>query len=116
MKKKILVVDDEPLILKTIERALEKVGYEVETTLDMDGFLEKLRTIKPSPDLLILDMNLGKVNSEFMMDEVRALAPDAKILLISGSFPEIFEDRDFLEKPFRIDELRHKIKEMLDES
>lgn len=115
MKRKILVVDDEPLILKTIERALIKVGYDVQCTQDMDSFMLILGEMSRPPDLMILDMNLGKINTEHMIEQVRELAPDSRILFISGSFPEIFEDRDFLEKPFRIDELRLKIKEMLGE-
>lgn len=114
MRRKILVVDDEPLILKTIERALEKVGYDIETTEDMESFMRALGGMSRPPDLLILDMNLGKLNTEQMIDRIRELAPQARMLFISGSFPEVYDDRDFLEKPFRIDDLREKIKDMLD--
>lgn len=109
------MVDDEPLILKTIERALERVGYEIVTTGDMESFMQALGSMSRPPDLLILDMNLGKLNTEQMLDRIRELAPEARMLFISGSFPEIYNDRDFLEKPFRIDELREKIRIMLDE-
>ena len=113
MSRKILVVDDEPLILKTIERALTKIGYEVGCTADLQSFIAALISYDPPPDMLIMDLNLGSINSDDFIDKIRELAPSSRILFISGAFPELFEDREFLEKPFRIDELRDKVKKML---
>jgi DNA-binding response OmpR family regulator len=93
MKEKILVIDDEPLILTTIDRALSKKGYEVIITSDADSFFEALDNSKA--DLLIMDLHLGGV------------------LIISGGVPA-YETGHFLEKPFKIDELRQKVREILD--
>ena len=112
MKKKILVVDDEPLILKTIERALEKRGYAVHTVSDAESFMQALREV--DPDLLIMDVNLGHRNSDSLVDEIQAARPGAKMLFISGGTPEM-APWNFLEKPFKIEELREKVRQILDE-
>lgn len=111
MNESILVVDDEPLILLTIERALVKKGYDVRIASDAESFLRELE--REGADLLIMDMTLGNVSSVEIMERVRALAPDAKVLFISGVRPEQ-ELEHFLEKPFMIDELREKVRLVLD--
>jgi len=113
MPKKILVVDDEPLIQKTIERALSKVGYEVMTSHDPESFLGALR--KDPADLLIVDLHLGGTDTRDLINNALQIAPGAKVLLISGSIPRMDEPY-FLEKPFMIDELREKVREMVGEA
>ncbi len=59
-KKRILVVDDEEDVLKTVSFRLESFGYEVITAKDgMEG-LEKARN--GSPDLIVLDLMLPKID------------------------------------------------------
>jgi DNA-binding response OmpR family regulator len=112
MNEKILVIDDEPLILTTIERALTKKGYQVIITSDADSFFEALDTSKA--DLLIMDLHLGGgLTADAMMEEIRYISPESKVLIISGGVPE-YETGHFLEKPFKIDELRQKVREILD--
>jgi DNA-binding NtrC family response regulator len=112
MGNKILVVDDEPLIRSTIDRALSKVGYEVVTMPDAESFLDALAI--HDADLLIIDLHLGGYSSEDLIKKVVELSPHSKMLLISGSFPST-EEHNFLEKPFKIDELRGKVRELLGE-
>ena len=113
MKEKILVVDDEPLILNTINRALSKKGYSVRTTHDAESFLEELK--REPADLLIMDINLGQQSSETLVGRIRQLSPDAKMLFISGVIPES-NIAHFLEKPFDIEDLREKVRYILDNS
>jgi len=111
MKEKILVVDDEPLILNTINRTLIRKGYQVRTTPDAQSFLDELE--RETADLLIMDINLGELSSQTLVDRIKELAPNAKILFISGGTPEANVDY-FLEKPFDIDDLRLKVRNILD--
>jgi DNA-binding response OmpR family regulator len=113
VNEKILVIDDEPLILKTIERTLSKKGYDVITTSDADTFFNELK--KSKADLLIMDLHLGGYTADSLMDEIEKISPESKILIISGGVPE-YAASYFLEKPFKIDELRDKVREILDES
>lgn len=111
MEEKILVVDDEPLILNTIRRALEKKGYQIRTANNAASFLDELE--REHADLLIMDINLHGINSETLVGKVRSISPLSKILFISGVLPSV-ESSYFLEKPFRIDDLREKVREILD--
>jgi two-component system cell cycle sensor histidine kinase/response regulator CckA len=112
MNEKILALDDEPLVLSTIEKALSRVGYAVRTASDEKGFVEALRA--GSFPLLIMDAHLGgDTEIAALIAEARKVSPGSKILLVSGSKPAI-EGEHFLEKPFTIEELRKKVREILD--
>ena len=111
MNEKILVVDDEPLILNTINRALAKKGYSVRTVPDAESFIEELR--REPADLLIMDINLGQQRSETLVDMIRDISPESKLLFISGVTPESSQAH-FLEKPFDIEDLRQKVRDILD--
>jgi DNA-binding response OmpR family regulator len=112
MNEKILAVDDEPLVLSTIEKALSKAGYRVRAASDEKSFIEALRA--GSFPLIIMDAHLGgDTDIAALMAEARKVSPGSKILLISGSQPAI-EGEHFLEKPFTIEELRKRVREILD--
>lgn len=59
MAKKILVVDDEPLVVKGIGMSLESVGYEVCKAADGEEAIEKMKGEKP--DLVIMDVLMPKL-------------------------------------------------------
>lgn len=108
---KILVVDDEPLVLSTIERVLVKSGYIVVPTSTERDFLDALT--KDRYDLLIMDMHIGFMSPDVFIKKVRELSPDSKILTISGSYPSGIEGESFLQKPFKIDDLRQKVRALI---
>jgi DNA-binding NtrC family response regulator len=113
MNEKILAIDDEPLVLSTIEKALSKVGYDVRATSDEEGFIQALTS--ESFPLLIMDLHLGEgTDTMALMEKARAISPHSKILLVSGSEPAV-EGEHFLEKPFRINDLRQMVRDILDE-
>lgn len=109
MGVRILVIDDEPLILKTIEKALSKSGYEVTTTSSVEEFLSSVSS--GGFDLLIMDVHLG-ASTRTLLGEVKRVSPEVKILTVSGSVDGSVGS-PFLQKPFRIEELRDKVREML---
>ncbi|HEB02088.1 MAG TPA: response regulator [Nitrospirae bacterium] len=111
MNEKILVLDDEPLILKTIERALAKTGYAVRIAREANEFM---RLLKEDPaDLLLLDINLEGSRSDDLAGNIRDVAPEAKVIFMSGLIPSR-DDIYFLEKPFTIEDLRKLIRDVLD--
>lgn len=59
-KRKVLLVDDEPSIIKTVGKRLEIEGFEVIIAMDGEEALAKAQSEKP--DLIILDLMLPKVN------------------------------------------------------
>jgi DNA-binding NtrC family response regulator len=111
MSRKILVVDDEDLILAAVERALAKVGYSVFCARDME---EIGAFIGNAPfDLLITDIYVREGGSlGEILETVKAASPAVKVLRMSGSAGR-GEDDDFIEKPFSIEALREKVKNIL---
>jgi DNA-binding response OmpR family regulator len=114
MGKKILAVDDEVLIQRTIERALTKVGFHVRTTSDPVGFL-RAQSEDPA-DLLIVDLHIGGADMNETVRKALDISPRSKVLFISGSIPNIEDDPNFLEKPFRLEDLRARVRKILAEA
>ncbi len=112
MAGRILVVDDDPLILMTIEKALSRVGYAVVTarnTLEVDAAL----TRKPF-DLLILDLYLKDDSAEDILNKILGVIPSLKILRMSGTINNEGAP-DFIEKPFKIDDLRKRVRDIIND-
>jgi len=110
MKGKILVFDDEPLILKSIEKTLTRIGYEVTPIQKKKDFINKIK--KKDFSLLIFDLHIPEITKEEIMSIALRENPHIKFLIISGSDEK--EGIPFLRKPFEINELRKMVKELLD--
>jgi len=67
--KKILFIEDEPTMQKTISKFLEKEGYEVKNALDGEIGLETAKRIKP--DLILLDLILPKKDGFEVLKELK---------------------------------------------
>ena len=118
----ILLVDDDPHIRLLGRELLEKLGYVVETAGEGGEVLEKVQQ-GPFPDLVILDFYLPGMSGLEVFRRLKSLDPGAKVLVASGfsSAREIEELRaegaaGFLNKPFRLRELRSRIEEILQAS
>jgi len=111
MKEKILVLDDEPLILKTIQRALAKTGYAVRIACEAEEFM--LLLDEEPADLLLMDINLEGGRSDALIGRISTIAPKAIVIFMSGLIP-VRDDIYFLEKPFTIEDLRTLIRDVLD--
>jgi len=70
MAKRILIVDDEPHIVKMLQARLEFQEYEVLVATDGQDGLDKVRSEKP--DLIILDISLPKLNGYEVCQALRA--------------------------------------------
>ena len=124
MVKKILVADDDPAVSQTLKAALERNGYEVDLAANGEECLQKVLINKP--DLLLLDIMMPRMDGfSFLVaiKELRALtgsAPEMPIMVITGKDNEInrslmvHEDiRDYVLKPFNLEELLTKVKNIL---
>ena len=118
--KKILVVDDEVDLLKTIQFSLEVEGYTVLVSCNGEDALNLAR--RENPDLILLDIMLPKLDGYKVC---RLLKFDEKykhipILMLTAKTQE--KDKvlgietgadEYITKPFDMDELMEKIKEYL---
>jgi len=119
MTKKILIVDDEPDILKFMLIRLEKTGYEVFSCTNGQDVLDMSRKIMP--DLIMLDVYLPDINGDEVTkilkkdDELKHIP----VILVSatiGSIGKRAEEcgaEEYLVKPFEHEELIDKIEALL---
>lgn len=113
--KKILVVDDDPNILKLIKMRLESEGYDVLATLTPD----KVKAmIEETPvDLALLDLKLGEQSGIELMEELLQINPELPVIILTG-YGSINSAVDamkkgaygYLTKPFDYQELLLQIK------
>lgn len=106
---KILVVDDEPRIAKSLARMLQSQGHE--PTIASDG-LEAWSLFQTRPeewDMVITDIRMPNLDGVDLTRRVRASGSDVRVVFISGhgELPNVGELRPatFLAKPFRRTEL-----------
>jgi len=115
---KILVVDDDAIVIKSCKRILEAEGLEVSTVPSADEALEMIK--KYEFDLLLIDVKMPKHDGVFLMREIKKVIPDMPIIVMSGyPTPETISDvlnlgaSQFIPKPFRPDELIKTIRPVL---
>jgi len=122
-KPKILIVDDEKIVLKAYARELERVGYEVFRAMTGSEAIEIAK--RERPDIVFTDLIMPKMNGVEICKTLKGICPDAEIVLISGYPEEVvrfqiaFVDaggrEEWLRKPLSIDELPDTAKLILKE-
>jgi two-component system alkaline phosphatase synthesis response regulator PhoP len=113
-KSKILLVDDEPSIIKVLEAYLKPEGYEVFTAMDGPAGLKAAQTFKP--DLIILDVMLPGMDGIELLTRLRRES-DAYVIMLTARTEET--DRvvgltvgadDYVTKPFSPREVTARVK------
>ena len=121
MPKKILIIDDEKELCELTENLLQTAGYQTVSRTDGDSALEV--TKKEKPALIILDLLLGDKNGFEICHEVKSTAETKHIpvlmttgrILSDGTLDEYKTMKppdDTLVKPFELDDLLKKIREL----
>lgn len=111
----ILMVDDEDLLLTMGEMVLGSYGYRVLTAQSgqaaIDIFSERISEI----DLVITDLVMPQVSGREVIERLRRMAPEVKIICMSGFVrpPSGHEDENYLQKPFASQDLLRKVKNVL---
>jgi two-component system cell cycle sensor histidine kinase/response regulator CckA len=120
--KTILVVDDEPGIRKLVTAMLTRNGYSVLTADTGENAIRLFRN-NPAIELLLTDVVAPGMSGPMIADEIAALRPDIKVLFMSGYDGSHVVQRYVVErgyalltKPFTVDQLEQKVKEVLGES
>jgi DNA-binding response OmpR family regulator len=81
--RKILLIDDSPLIVAVTKAALEKAGYAVATAMTLEAFEEERR--REPPDLIILDIQMPEIFGDDLANTLRgAYGETAPIVLLSS--------------------------------
>jgi CheY-like chemotaxis protein len=116
----VLVVEDEPAVRQFTVDALGELGYRV---LEADGAAAALRLIDAHRQiaLLLTDVVMPEVNGARLADEVRRRRPEMKVLFTTGYTRDAIVHNGVLDagvhllgKPFSVDELAIKVRDVLD--
>lgn len=122
MSPRILIVDDEPALRRTLERAIRAIGCEVVTAADAQLAYALLHEIEV--DLVLLDLHLPQMSGDTFFVALTRRWPHlgARIVLMTGdSYPEKqhwpteLQNCPLLLKPFTLDMLRAIISQALEE-
>lgn len=116
----VLVVDDDPDIRETLRDLLEDEGYRPEVARNGREALDRI-TAGPLPDAMLLDLAMPEIDGYGVLDSLREnLLHEFPVLIISAQRPQSTilraldsELRDFVAKPFDLDELLIRLKRLL---
>jgi len=117
MSRKVLVVEDEPILLETLEYNLARQGYEVCTAADGPTALEVAR--QEQPDIILLDVMLPGLDG-FEVCRILRREMSVPVLMLTARDDEVDKvvglevgADDYLTKPFSMRELLARVKALL---
>ena len=121
--ERILVVDDELLLVQIHKKQLEGCGYAVTITTESRDALEKIRAQPEQFDLLITDQTMPRLSGVELTKEVQKIRPALPIILCTGHSDIVSKEdalaigiKKYVTKPIYKDELLLAIREVLDET
>ena len=113
----ILVVDDEPLIVKGLKFSLEQEGHIIDTSFDGNDALENIKS--KDYDIILLDLMLPIIDGFEVCKKVRETS-DVPIIILSAKGEDISKIKgleigadDYITKPFNIMELKDRVNAIL---
>jgi PAS domain S-box-containing protein len=115
----ILVAEDGPEVRAVIERALERTGYRVVVAADGVEALERVEQ-DPAIALVVSDVVMPRMGGFELVRVLRVRRPKLPVLLVSGHPGEVIGDEglpagvELLAKPFSLDELRRRVRLLID--
>ncbi|SFX11424.1 response regulator transcription factor [Marinospirillum alkaliphilum] len=119
---RVLVVDDEPNIVLSLEFLMQQAGFQVDTAADGETALQKVHAVPP--DLILLDISLPGISGFEVLEALRAEARYSKlpIVMLTAHGREVEREKgmalgadDYITKPFSTRELVEKVKNLLQE-
>ncbi len=118
--KRILLVDDDPLTLKTLADLMAFFGYEYATARNGLDALEKLK--RDHFHIVLTDMVMNGMDGMELLQHIRSNYPNIKVIITTGydrtfSYTDVIRAgaSDFISKPFNTDELEAKINRLVRE-
>jgi DNA-binding response OmpR family regulator len=120
VKKRVVVVDDEPAVGAAVRDLLAPDGYQVEAPTDAQTALPDL--LRAAPDLIILDVNMPGMSGWELCALLRRQSSTRAVPVLFLTGRQEVKDRitamqvggsDYLSKPFGAEELRAKVRSLL---
>ncbi len=120
MAKSVLVVEDEPNIVLSLEYVIKKAGYEVRVARDGEEALKAVE--EAAPDLILLDVMIPKRDGYDVCQTIRANPAwnDVNIIMLTARGREVEREKGlalgadaYITKPFSTRELTDRLKRVL---
>jgi DNA-binding NtrC family response regulator len=110
-KLRVLVLDDEPIVCKRLQPALEKLGFAVDTfTQSVEAMHQVQQT---AYDIVITDLKMKEIDGMRFLEEVKKQRPQTEVIVITGfatmeTAKQSFQKGvfDFIAKPFKLSEIQ----------
>ncbi len=119
LQGRVLIIDDEPMILGIAREILEHAGFEVITANDGEEGLTKFRD-NPDTRLVLLDLTMPRMSGDEVFRELRKLRPSVRVLLSSGYNEQDTTSRfagkglaGFIQKPYGAEQLVEAVRSVL---
>ena len=117
MARRILIVDDEPLIFKGLRFSLEQEGYAIDAAYDGEEALQKVRA--EEFDLILLDVMLPKMDGMQVCQQIREFS-NVPIIMLTAKGDDMdkilgleYGADDYMTKPFNVLEVKARIKTII---
>ena len=123
MAHKILVVDDEPNIVLSLEFLMKQAGFQVRTASDGEAGLAAIAA--EAPDLVLLDVMMPRKNGYEVCQAIRANPAwkNIRIIMLTAKGREVEREKgmalgadDYITKPFSTQEVVVRVRELLAEA
>ncbi|MFT7699999.1 MAG: PAS domain S-box-containing protein [Candidatus Krumholzibacteriia bacterium] len=118
---RVLLVDDEEMLVNLVQKTLVVLGYEVVSFTDPNEALEAFRARPDDFDVLVTDLTMPGLTGRELAHEVKAIAPNLPIIICSGYNKYANQDTAdslgifaFAQKPLKVNELGNLIASALD--
>ena len=118
--KTILLIDDEEIVINTSEMMLKSLGYKVIKAHSGYEGLQLFEENKSKIDLIISDFEMPEMNGKEVMNKLRKIDPQIKVMLSSGALTDEDEKEvrnegfnGFLKKPYNMNTLCMKMTEII---
>ena len=114
-KTQVLVLDDEPIVCKRLQPALEKAGYEVEVFTKSAEAMARIQV--KEFDIVITDLKMEGLDGMTFLSEVKKRSPATEVIVITGfatmeTAKESYQKGvfDFVAKPFKLGEIQEVVR------
>ena len=118
---KILILDDEEIVVTRLKAALEKEGYLVETFIDSRNAKQRVEECKF--DIVVTDLKMANIDGMQLFHFVKEKYPETEVILISGfATLNVVKDalqagvRDVIAKPFKISQIKDLINKIANDT
>ena len=110
-KIKVLLLDDEPIVVERVKASLEMAGYQVDSFTSSKNVTDILKKVKY--DILITDLKMSSPDGMEVLKIAKQLQPEIKAIIITGfatiqtaEFAKKMGAVEFIAKPFKPEDLR----------